>query len=368
MGVKKAEAEHAASVKLAPVDIRISFDNDFIRFVKDRLIDIPATRGATLLIMMLGHSVPFMVVNTRPAGIMKISPTTEIQMLSEPVSEMETPSRTTYEDIGGLDEEIRRIRERVELPLRHPEIFQRLGIDPPKGVLLHGPSGCGKTLLARAVVNESEANFYAINGPEIMSKFYGESEARMRRMFEDAEKNAPSILFIDEFDALVPSRGSAADSRVTERVLSQLLTEIDGLLSLQNVVVLAATNRPDIIDPAVLRPGRFDRRVYVSPPDMGARLKILQIKTRDMPLAEDVNLESLARRLDSYSGADIDSVVREAGFHALRKNPDTEKVSIADFEKAIVESAPSITHEMVKWYQDTNKRFKETGKPPVDIV
>jgi len=194
--VTKAEAEYATSLKLAPVDIRISVDNDFIRFVKDRLIDRPAIRGDTLLIMMLGHSVPFTVVNTRPDGIVKIAPTTDITIMSEPVPELETSSRTTYEDIGGLEEEIRRIREMVELPLRHPEIFQRLGIDPPKGVLLHGPPGCGKTLLARAVSSESEANFFAINGPEIMSKYYGESEARMRKMFEDAEKNAPSILFM----------------------------------------------------------------------------------------------------------------------------------------------------------------------------
>jgi transitional endoplasmic reticulum ATPase len=639
--VKKAKADYATSVKLAPIDIRISVDNDFIRFVKDRLIDRPATRGDTILIMMLGHSVPFMVVNTRPSGIVKISTTTEITIMSEPVPELEMPSRTTYEDIGGLDEEIRRIREMVELPLRHPEIFQRLGIDPPKGVLLHGPPGCGKTLLARAVANESEANFYAINGPEIMSKFYGESEARMRKMFEDAEKNAPSILFIDEidaiapkrsevtgeverrvvaqllasmdglkgrghiivigatnrpdaidaalrrpgrfdreivigipdragrteilqihtrgmplsddtnlrrtseithgytgadleslsreaamkalrrylpqidleekriphevldemvvtnqdiqdafreitptamrevfiespdvpwdavggldevkqnlieavewplktpeiftrmgiepprgillhgppgcgktllaravsteseanfiavrgpeifskwvgesekaireifrkarmaapsiiffdeFDSLVPARGSATDSRVTERVISQILTEIDGLISLQNVVVIAATNRPDIIDPAILRPGRFDRRVYVPPPDQDARLKILEIKTEGMPLAENVSLESLSRRMDGYSGADIDSVVREAGLHALRRDMSNEKVTLMDFEKALSEIAPSITDQMVRWYQDTNNRFQEQVKPPIDIA
>ncbi|HUV33650.1 MAG TPA: AAA family ATPase, partial [Candidatus Desulfaltia sp.] len=280
---------------------------------------------------------------------------------------VESPN-VKWDDVGGLEEVIQNLKEAVEWPLKKPEMFTRLGINPPKGILLHGPPGCGKTLLARAVASESEANFISVRGPEIFSKWVGESEKAIREIFRKARMAAPSIIFFDEFDALVPSRGSSADSRVTERVLSQLLTEIDGLLSLQNVVVLAATNRPDIIDPAVLRPGRFDRRVYVSPPDMGARLKILQIKTKDMPLAEDVNLESLARRLDSYSGADIDSVVREAGFYALRKNPDTEKVSIADFEKAIVEIAPSITPEMVKWYQDTNKRFKETGKPPIDIV
>ena len=641
VSVEKADAEYALSIKLAPVDIRISVDSDFIRFVKDRLIDRPAARGDTLLIMMLGHSVPFLVVNTRPSGIVKISPTNEITILSEPVPELEIPSRTTYEDIGGLDEEIRRIREMVELPLRHPEIFQRLGIDPPKGVLLHGPPGCGKTLLARAVASESEANFYAINGPEIMSKFYGESEARMRKMFEDAEKNAPSILFIDEidaiapkrgevtgeverrvvaqllasmdglkgrghvivigatnrpdaidpalrrpgrfdreveigipdrdgryeiiqihtrgmpltedidlkqiseithgytgadlealsresamkalrrylpqidleekriphevldvmevnnddiveafrevtptamrevyietpnvrwgqvggledvkqslieavewplknpemfkrlgitppkgillhgppgcgktllaravatetqanfisirgpevfskwvgesekaireifrkarmaapsiiffdeFDSLVPSRGAGGDSRVTERVISQLLTEIDGLLTLQNVLVIAATNRPDIIDPAVLRPGRFDRRVYVPAPDDPARLKILQVMTEKMPLDEGVNLSDLVRKMDGYSGADIESVTREAGMNSLRRDPDSETVTFADFDDAMAATVPSITPEMEKWYQQTDKMFKEREKPPMTIV
>ena len=639
--VTKAEAEYATQVKLAPVDIRISVDNDFIRFVKDRLVDRPATRGDTLLIMMLGHSVPFMVVNTRPGGIVKIAPTTEIMIMSEPVPELEMPSRTTYEDIGGLEEEILRIREMVELPLRHPEIFQRLGIDPPKGVLLHGPPGCGKTLLARAVASESEANFYAINGPEIMSKFYGESEARMRKMFEDAEKNAPSILFIDEidaiapkrsevtgeverrvvaqllasmdglkgrghiivigatnrpdaidealrrpgrfdreveigipgregrseilqihtrgmplaedfelekmaaithgytgadlealsresamkalrrylpqidleekriphevldkmevnqqdmrdafreitptamrevyvespnihwdavggledvkeslkeavewplktperftrvgitppkgillhgppgcgktllarvvateseanfisvrgpeifskwvgesekaireifrkarmaapsiiffdeFDALVPPRGSGADSRVTERVISQLLTEIDGLVSLENVVVIAATNRPDIIDPAVLRPGRFDRRVYVPPPDFDARRMILGIKTEEMPLDDSVSLDAISKSMDGYSGADIDSLVREAGLNALRRDPEANTVIMQDFDSAMSEIAPSITPEMVNWYENSKQRFREQSKPPIDIA
>ncbi|MCK4703745.1 AAA family ATPase, partial [Candidatus Bathyarchaeota archaeon] len=288
--VKKADAEYATSVKLAPVDIRISVDNDFTRFVKDRLIDRPATRGDTLLIMMLGHSVPFMVVSTRPVGIVKIAPTTEISIMSEPIPELEMPSRTTYEDIGGLDEEIRRIREMVELPLRHPEIFQRLGIDPPKGVLLHGPPGCGKTLLARAVASESEANFYAINGPEIMSKFYGESEARMRKMFEDAEKNAPSILFIDEIDAIAPKR-SEVTGEVERRVVAQLLASMDGLKGRGHIIVIGATNRPDAIDEALRRPGRFDREVEIGIPAKAGRIEILQIHTRGMPLAEDVNLQ-----------------------------------------------------------------------------
>jgi len=286
--IHKVDAEYATSVKLAPVDIRISVDNDFIRFVKDRLIDRPATRGDTLLIMMLGHSVPFLVVNTRPNGIVKISPSTEITIMSEPVPEMEMPSRTTYEDIGGLDDAIKRIREMVELPLKHPEIFQRLGIDPPKGVLLHGPPGGGKTLLARAVANESDANFYSINGPEIMSKFYGESEARMRKMFEDAEKNSPSILFIDEIDAIAPKRGDVT-GEVERRVVAQLLASMDGLKGRGHVIVIGATNRPDAIDPALRRPGRFDREIVIGIPDVKGRHEILQIHTRGMPLTDDVD-------------------------------------------------------------------------------
>ena len=318
VSVRKAEAEYAISLKLAPVDIRISVDSDFVRFVKDRLIDRPATRGDTLLIMMLGHSVPFLVVNTRPNGIVKISPTTEISIMSEPVPEMEMPSRTTYEDIGGLGEEIRRIREMVELPLRHPEIFQRLGIDPPKGVLLHGPPGGGKTLLARAVANESDANFYAINGPEIMSKFYGESEARMRKMFEDAEKNAPSILFIDEIDAIAPKR-SEVTGEVERRVVAQLLASMDGLKGRGNVIVIGATNRPDAIDPALRRPGRFDREVEIGIPDRDGRFEILQIHTRGMPLSEDVELKHTSEITHGYTGADLEALCREAAMKALRR-------------------------------------------------
>jgi transitional endoplasmic reticulum ATPase len=316
--VRKVEAEYAVSIKLAPVDIRISVDSDFIRFVKDRLIDRPATRGDTLLIMMLGHSVPFLVVNTRPGGIVKISPTTDITIMSEPVPELEMPSRTTYEDIGGLDEEIRRIREMVELPLRHPEIFQRLGIDPPKGVLLHGPPGCGKTLLARAVANESDANFYAINGPEVMSKFYGESEARMRKMFEDAEKNAPSILFIDEIDAIAPKR-SEVTGEVERRVVAQLLASMDGLKGRGHVIVIGATNRPDALDPALRRPGRFDREVEIGIPDRDGRFEIIQIHTRGMPLDEDVNLPHISEFTYGYTGADLEALSREAAMKALRR-------------------------------------------------
>jgi transitional endoplasmic reticulum ATPase len=341
--VRKAEVEYALSVKLAPVDIRISVDNDFVRFVKDRLIDRPCTRGDTLLIMMLGHSVPFMVVSTKPNGIVKISPTTEVTILAEPVPELEMPSRTTYEDIGGLDEAIQRIREMVELPLRHPEIFQRLGIDPPKGVLLHGPPGTGKTLLARAVANESEANFYAVNGPEIMSKFYGESEARLRKIFEDAERNAPSIVFIDEIDAIAPKR-SEVTGEVERRVVAQLLASMDGLKGRGNVIVIGATNRPDALDPALRRPGRFDREIEIGIPDAKGRLEILQIHTRGMPLAKDVDLKRIAEITHGYTGADLAALCREAAMKALRRY--LPKINLEE---------KRIPHELLEQMEVTNE-------------
>jgi len=222
-------------------------------------------------------------------------------------------------------------------------------------------------LLARAVATESEANFISIRGPEIFSKWVGESEKAIRETFRKARMAAPSIIFFDEFDALVPARGGGGDNRVTERVISQLLTEIDGLMSLQNIVVIAATNRPDMIDPAILRPGRFDRRVYVPPPDSEARLRILQIKTKDMPL-EKVKIEELSKKMQGYSGADIDAICREAAINALRRDPDAQKVLGTDFEKVMADIVPSITPEMEKWYQDTNKRIRDQQKPPMDIA
>jgi len=279
---------------------------------------------------------------------------------------IETPN-VSWEEVGGLEEVKQNLIEAVEWPLKNSEIFTRMGITPPKGILLHGPPGCGKTLLARAVATISEANFISVRGPEIFSKWVGESEKAIREIFRKARMAAPSIIFFDEFDALVPSRGMSTDSRVTERVISQLLSEIDGLLTLQNVLVIAATNRPDIIDPAVLRPGRFDRRVYVPSPDEKARLKILEIKTKGMPLNENVDIKDLAKKMVGYSGADIESVCREAGLNSLRRDIDSENVDIKDFEEAMVEAIPSITPEMEKWYMDVSRRFKEQ-KPPMAIA
>jgi transitional endoplasmic reticulum ATPase len=273
-----------------------------------------------------------------------------------------------WDAVGGLEDVKKSLKEAVEWPLKTPERFTRVGITPPKGILLHGPPGCGKTLLARVVATESEANFISVRGPEIFSKWVGESEKAIREIFRKARMAAPSIIFFDEFDALVPMRGMGGDSRVTERVISQLLTEIDGLVSLENVVVIAATNRPDMIDPAVLRPGRFDRRVYVPPPDFEARRKILGIKTEEMPLDDSVSLDDISKSMDGYSGADIDSLVREAGLNALRRNPEADSVITQDFDSAMDEIAPSITPEMVNWYENSKQRFREQSKPPIDIA
>ncbi len=316
--VRPTAVKNAANVTLAPISMRLNVDEDFTNFVKNRLMERTFVEGDTTLVMMLGHPIPFTVTKARPRGIVRITHGTNLQILTEPVPETKGVPRTTYEDIGGLHEEIQRIREMVELPLRHPELFQRLGMEPPKGVLLQGPPGCGKTLLARAVANESEANFFSINGPEIMSKFYGESEARLREMFQQAQQNSPSIIFIDELDAIAPKREEVT-GEVERRVVAQLLALMDGLEARGNVVVIGATNRPSALDPALRRPGRFDREIEIGVPDKDSRHEILQIHTRGMPLAEDVDLPKLADVSLGYTGADLAALGRETAMKALRR-------------------------------------------------
>ena len=262
----------------------------------------------------------FVVVGTTPNTPSIITEETELVVNAKAVdiSEEAVPE-VTYEDIGGLTEEVKKIREMVELPLKHPEIFDKLGIEPPKGVLLHGPPGTGKTLLAKAVANESEAHFILLNGPEIMSKFYGESEKKIRDIFEDAEKNAPSIIFIDEVDAIAPKR-EEVQGEVERRVVSQLLTMMDGLKSRGRIIVIGATNRVNSIDPALRRPGRFDREVEISVPDKKSRLNILKIHTRNMPLHKDVNLEVLAGKTHGFVGADLSALTKESAMNVLRKH------------------------------------------------
>ncbi len=263
---------------------------------------------------------------------------------------LEIPT-VTWKDVGGLEEVKSSLKEAVELPLKHPEAFKKLGIRPPKGILLFGPPGCGKTLLAKAVANESGANFIAVRGPEIFSKWVGESEKAIREIFRKARQAAPCIVFFDELDAIAPRRGLWEGTRVHENVVNQILSEIDGLVELRGVVIIGATNRPDIVDPALLRPGRFDRLLLVPPPDKKARLEIFRVHTKNMPLADDVNLEILAEKTEGYSGADIEAVCREAGMFAMREGEDVDKVYMRHFEQALKLIRPSITPELMKQYK-----------------
>ena len=274
-----------------------------------------------------------------------------------------------WEDIGGLEEVKRELKEAVEWPMKNPEMFQRLGIKPPKGILLYGPPGCGKTLLARAVATESEANFITIKGPEVFSKWVGESEKAIREVFRKARMAAPSVIFFDEIDSLVPRRGLGfADSGVSERVISQLLTEMDGIVALEDIVVIAATNRPDIVDPAVLRPGRFDRLIYVPEPDEKSRLQIFKIYTKNMPLAKDVNISELVAMTKNYSGADIEALCREAAMQALRRDINAKEVAMIDFQEAIKRTGPSITPDMEKWYKGFMQQVRQVQKPATPVA
>jgi transitional endoplasmic reticulum ATPase len=388
--IRPAKVKTALSLTLSPVDMRLNVDEDFTNFVRNRLMERTLVEGDTTLVMMLGHAIPFTVSKTRPHGIIKVTTETRLTILNEPAPEGKGLPRTTYEDIGGLQGEIQRVREMVELPLRHPELFQRLGIEPPKGVLLHGPPGCGKTLLARAVANESEANFYSINGPEIMSKFYGESEARLREIFQQAQQNAPSIIFVDELDAIAPKREEVT-GEVERRVVAQLLALMDGLSGRGNVIVIGATNRPGALDPALRRPGRFDREIEISVPDKKGRYEVLQIHTRGMPLAQDVDLQKLSSITHGYTGADLSSLGRETAMKALRRylpqiNLEEERippavlekmeVTMDDFNGAYKEVTPTAMREVyievstVHWddiggLDDVKQHLKEAVEWPI---
>ncbi|OYV12813.1 MAG: transitional endoplasmic reticulum ATPase [Methanosaeta sp. NSM2] len=308
------------------------------------------------------EAVPLVVTETHPDSVVVICEKTEIVLLEKPVKSVGSvkATGTTYENVGGLRSEVQRVREMIELPMKHPEVFQKLGIEPPKGVLLYGPPGTGKTLIAKAVANESGANFFSIAGPEIMSKYYGESEQRLREIFDDAQKAAPSIIFIDEIDSIAPKRGEVT-GEVERRVVAQLLAMMDGLKERGAVVVIGATNREEAIDPALRRPGRFDREIEIGVPDRSDRIEILQIHMQNMPLSDDVNLESLADRMHGFVGADINALCKEAAMRALRRYmPDmtTEDeippeiieqmlVRREDFEEALKEIEPSSMREVL---------------------
>ncbi len=358
--IKKIPNKEASRIRLAPTT-PIRFGRDFVNFVKDRLINLPVMKGDVVVVPVVGTAMEMVVTHVFPGPYGIITDITEVDVRSEPVKDIERKiPKVTYEDIGGLDREIQKIRELVEIPLKHPEVFRHLGIEPPKGVLLYGPPGTGKTLLAKAVANESGAHFIAINGPEIMSKWYGESEARLREIFKEAEENAPAIIFIDEIDAIAPKRGEVV-GEVEKRVVAQLLSLMDGLESRGQVIVIAATNRPEAVDPALRRPGRFDREIYIGVPNKKGRKEILQIHTRNMPLADDVNLDKLAEATHGYVGADLAALAKEAAMNALRRFlPEIEKsegqiptevlqkikVTMDDFYEAMKEIVPTALREV----------------------
>ena len=317
--VSKAEVKEANRVVIAPpVGQRPPISPDFAEYAKRKLENKPLAKGDAIPIPMFGIVLNFLVVQVVPHGIVRVTKDTEFVVKKEPVSESVVRiAEVHYEDVGGLKGEIQKIREMVELPIRYPELFERLGIEPPKGVLLYGAPGTGKTLLAKAVANESDANFISISGPELVSKFVGESEEKLRQIFKDANEKSPSIIFMDEIDAIAPKREEATNE-VERRMVSQLLTLMDGMGQRGQVIVLAATNRPDAIDPALRRPGRFDREIEIAIPDRNARKEILQIRTRNMPLEKDVSVDEIANITHGYTGADISALVKEAALISLR--------------------------------------------------
>lgn len=369
VSVRKVEAREAKRVNLAPTEpLRITGGEEYLKqLLEGRVI----SRGDFIPLGIMGRKINLMVTSFQPpSAAVIVAPSTQIVLSEKPAKAIvsEIP-RVTYEDIGGIGEEIRKVREMIELPLRYPELFERLGVEAPKGVLLHGPPGTGKTLLAKAIASETNANFLSISGPEIMSKFYGESEERLREIFNQAQKNAPSIIFIDELDSIAPKREEVT-GEVEKRVVSQLLALMDGLQSRGKVVVIGATNRPNALDPALRRPGRFDREIEIGVPNRHGRLEILQIHTREMPLAEDVNLKSLASVTHGFVGADLEALCKEAALSALRKilpDIDFEAESIPaeilrkiivkmnDFQESLKEVEPSALREVlvevpnVKW-------------------
>ena len=366
--VKKVKTSSAKKIVIAPVieeGNRLRFGEGIESYVKKRLLDRPVMAGDAIVvpgIALMGGSVPFIVITTNPIEPVEVIQETEVVVKDEPVSESEiiNATKVTYEDVGGLDDELERVREMIELPLKHPRLFDRLGIDPPKGVLLYGPPGTGKTWIAKAVANEAGANFFSVQGPEIMSKYYGQSEGKLREKFEEAEEQSPSIIFIDELDSIAPKRDDVK-GEVERRVVAQLLTLMDGLTQRGETIVIAATNRESAIDPALRRPGRFDREIEIGLPDKTGRKEILQIHTRGMPISDDVDLDKLAEMTHGFAGADLESLAKEAAMRALRRyTPQFDldepipsnilermEVNLKDFQNALREIEPSSLREIM---------------------
>jgi transitional endoplasmic reticulum ATPase len=387
--IRKIDAKIAERLSLAPTEpLRIVGGEEYLsQLLEGRVL----SRGDYVPINIMGRTVNLVVTNTSPpAEAVIVTEGTEVlvgEQVKEPIRAI---PKISYEDIGGLRPVIQKVREMIELPLRHPELFERLGVEAPKGVLLHGPPGTGKTLLARAVASETNANFLSIGGPEIMSKYYGESEERLRDVFKQAQENAPSIIFIDEIDSIAPKREEVT-GEVEKRVTSQLLSLMDGLQSRGKVVVIGATNRPNAIDPALRRPGRFDREIEIGVPDRDGRLEVLEIHTRGMPLAEDVDLKKLADVTHGFVGADLESLAKEAAIRALRRilpeiNLEAQSipgdilnkiiVKMADFQDALKEVEPSAMREVlveipdVSWDQvggleDVKEELREAVEWPL---
>ena len=366
--VQKAGVGTAKAMTLTPVNESIVDDKDFTAFVHNRLKGLPLSEGDEIAVMILGNSMNFKVSDIEPKEIVKINGDTVLTLSTKSI---DRKPRVTYEEVGGLRSEIKAMRDIVELPLRHPELFNRLGVEAHSGILLYGPPGCGKTLIARVLASESEANMYSINGPEIMNKYYGETEARLRDIFKEAKDNSPSIIFIDEIDVIAPKREEVYGD-VEKRVVAQMLALMDGLTDRGNVIVLGATNRPDSVDPALRRPGRFDREFEISVPNEDGRYEVLLIHTRGMPIAKGVDLKNLSSELHGYTGADIKSLCREAAMKAIKRylpriNLETKQIPTAvlqsmeikliDFYEAMHEVVPTAMREFYverpkTWWKD----------------
>ncbi|ESP89084.1 CDC48 family AAA ATPase [Candidatus Halobonum tyrrellensis] len=402
--IEAADVEPAERITIA-LPQQFGIRGNVGSIIRDKLSGQPVTQGQTIrfplgLGLMGGGSqaVPLKIASTAPSGTVVITDSTEVEISERPAEEITEGSATgaetpdvTYEDIGGLDRELEQVREMIELPMRHPELFKRLGIDPPKGVLLHGPPGTGKTLIAKAVANEIDAHFQTVSGPEIMSKYYGESEEQLREVFEDASENAPAIIFMDELDSIAPKREEAGGD-VERRVVAQLLSLMDGLEERGEVVVIGATNRVDAIDPALRRGGRFDREIEIGVPDRDGRKEILQVHTRNMPLTDDVDLDAYAESTHGFVGADLESLAKEAGMNALRRiRPQIdleadeidaevlESIEVTDNDvkdamKGVEPSAlrevfvevPDVVWDDVGGLEGTKERLRETIQWPLD--
>ncbi len=382
VSVKKVKAPPAEKVVVAPLEAVPPIDE---RYLADALESVPVTKGDNIMIPYFGGRLTFQVVGVSPVADAALITQRTVFVISEKGEALRGVPQVTYEDIGGLRDEIQKVREMIELPLRHPEIFEKLGVEAPKGILLYGPPGTGKTLLAKAVATESNAHFIPISGPEIMSKFYGESEARLREIFKEAKEKAPTIIFIDEIDSIAPKREEVT-GEVERRVVSQLLSLMDGLEARGKVIVIAATNRPNAIDPALRRPGRFDREIEIKVPDKRGRLEILQIHTRHMPLAQNmdgdkalppeksVDLEKLAAVSHGFVGADLEYLCKEAAMKTLRRNlPDLKLeedrlspetldkliVTMEDFQGALKDVMPSAMREV--YLETPDVQWSEIG-------